>query len=106
MNFSTSEGEMVANQEVFFVFLSLICVIVSWIKLRPSYAAWVTGNWLMVTGLAFILGVPRYTVVMFPIFILFAQLATRFIWRVIITVWSLMFLALFAAQFVRGAWAF
>lgn len=106
MNLRTTDGEMVGIQEVFFIFLGLLCAIVSWIKLRPSYAAWVTGNWLMFTSLAFILGVPRYTLVLFPIFILFAQLATRFIWRVIITVWSLMFLALFAAQFVRGAWAF
>ena len=97
---------MVANQEVFFILLGLVCAIVSWIKLRPSYAMWVTGNWLLCTSLAFVLGVPRYTLVMFPIFILFAQLASRFLWRIILGVWSLMFLALFAAQFVRGRWAF
>jgi len=106
MNLSTTDGEMVANQEVFFILLGLVCAIVSWIKLRPSYAAWITGNWLFCTSLEFVLGVPRYTLVMFPIFILCAQLASRFIWRVIIAVWSLMFLALFAAQFVRGRWAF
>ncbi len=106
MNLSTTDGEMVANQEVFFILLGLACAIVSWIKLRPSYAMWVTGNWLLCTSLAFVLGVPRYTLLMFPIFILFAQLASRFLWRVVIAVWSLMFLALFAAQFVRGRWAF
>jgi len=106
MNLSTPEGEIVANQEVFFILLGLVGSIVSWMKLRASYAAWITLNWLMATSLAFILGVPRYTVCMFPLFILFAQLASRFIWRVIIAVWSLMFLALFAAQFVRGRWAF
>lgn len=106
MNFATSDGEMVANQEVFFILLGLVCSVVSWIKLRPSYAVWITGNWLLATSLEFILGVPRYTVVMFPIFILFAQLASRFVWRIVIVAWSLMFLALFAAQFVRGRWAF
>ncbi|MDX6612426.1 MAG: hypothetical protein QOD75_1612 [Blastocatellia bacterium] len=106
MNLSSSEGEVVANQEVFFILLGLVCSIVSWLKLRASYAAWITLNWLMATSLAFVLGVPRYTVCMFPIFILFAQLTSRFIWRVIIAVWSLMFLGLFAAQFVRGRWAF
>ena len=106
MNLSTTDGEMVANQEVFFILLGLVCAIVSWIKLRPSYAMWVTGNWLLSTSLAFVLGVPRYTLLMFPIFILFAQLASRFLWRIILAVWSLMFLALFAAQFVRGRWAF
>lgn len=106
MNFSTTDGEMVANQEVFFILLGLVASIVSWIKLRASYAAWITGNWLFCTSLEFILGVPRYTLVMFPIFILFAQLASRFVWRVAIAAWSLLFLALFAAQFVRGRWAF
>jgi hypothetical protein len=106
MNLSTTDGEMVANQEVFFILLGLVCAIVSWIKLRPSYAVWITGNWLLCTSLSFVLGVPRYTLVMFPIFILFAQLASRFLWRVILAAWSLMFLALFAAQFVRGRWAF
>jgi len=106
MNFSTSDGEMVVNQEVFFILLGLVCSIVSWIKLRPSYAVWITGNWLLATSLEFILGVPRYTICMFPVFILFAQLASRFVWRLIIAVWSLMFLALFTAQFVRGRWAF
>jgi hypothetical protein len=43
---------------------------------------------------------------MFPIFMLFALLTKNRFWYGIITVWSLLFLALFAILFVRGQWAF
>jgi hypothetical protein len=53
------------------------------------------------------LSVPRYTLIMFPVYLLFAHAATR---RpavgAAIAVWSLLLLALFAAQFARGHWAF
>jgi hypothetical protein len=103
---STSHSQMVGVQEMVFVLLGLVGTVWCWIKLRPAYAIWMTGNWLLFTSTSFVLSVPRYTLVMFPLFILFAQLASRFIWRVVIAVWSLMFLGLFAAQFVRGRWAF
>ena len=41
------EAEMIGMQEVLFIFLGLVCTIVSWIKLRPAYSVWMTGNWLM-----------------------------------------------------------
>jgi len=101
-----NEAEMVGAQELCFVALSLICTIVSWIKLRPLYAMWMTGNWLLFTSVTFIESTPRYTLTLFPIFILFALVAANRFWNAVITVWSLLFLALFAGLFVRGWWAF
>jgi hypothetical protein len=49
---------------------------------------------------------PRYMLTMFPIFILFALLARNRLWYAVITIWSLLFLALFTSLFVRGLWAF
>jgi hypothetical protein len=51
--------------------------------------------------------VPRYTLTLFPMFILLAFLGekNRF-WNAVITVSSLLYLALFSAMFVRGLWAF
>ncbi len=65
-----------------------------------------TGNWLLFTSVSFIVSVPRYTITMFPIFFLFAMLATRRLWLVVITVWSLLYLAIFASLFAWGRWAF
>jgi len=103
---TANEAEMVGAQELYFVALGFICTIVSWIKLRPLYAMWMTGNWLLFTSVTFFLSMPRYTLTLFPIFILFALVAANRFWNVVITVWSLLFLALFISLFVRGWWAF
>lgn len=101
-----NQAEMVGAQELFFVALSLAGTIASWIKLRPLYGIWMTGNWLLFTSATFIESAPRYTLTLFPIFMLFALLAASRFWNAVITVWSLLFLALFASLFVRGWWAF
>jgi len=100
------EAELLGTQELLFMAIGAICAFASFSLLRLSYAVWIAGNWLLITSVTFIASVPRYTLVMFPIFILFAKLAKRPLWNVIITVWSLLNLALFAAQFVRWRWAF
>lgn len=101
-------GSAIMNgvQELLFVVLGFVCIIACMRMLRPSYTIWITGNWLLFTSVNFILSVPRYTLTLFPIFIIFAKLSERPLWYSIITVWSLLFLALFASQFVRGHWAF
>ena len=101
-----SEAEMIGMQEVLFITLGLVCTIVSWIKLRPTYSVWMTGNWLMFVSVSFVLSVPRYTLTMFPIFILFALLAARRVWFAVITIWSILYLSLFTSIFVGGRWAF
>ncbi|HUS09427.1 MAG TPA: glycosyltransferase family 39 protein [Pyrinomonadaceae bacterium] len=106
MTRAPSEAEMVGTQEVLFITLGLICTIVSWIKLRPAYSVWMTGNWLLFVSVSFVLSIPRYTLTMFPIFILFAMLAARPIWLAVITAWSILYLSFFASTFVSGHWAF
>ena len=97
---------MVGVQELYFTALGFICAIASWIKLRPLYAMWMTASWLLFASVTFIESAPRYTLTLFPIFILFALWGANRFWNAVITVWSLLFLALFAALFVRGWWAF
>jgi hypothetical protein len=65
-----------------------------------------TGNWLLICSTAFLLSVPRYTLMMFPVYFLFARAAQNFVWRILLTGWCLLFLGLFAANFVRGHWTF
>lgn len=106
MDREPGQAEMVGAQEFFFAIFGLICTIISWIKLRPAYAVWMTGNWLLSTSVTSLQSVPRYTLPLFPIFILFALVGVSRFWAAVITVWSLLFLALFTATFVRGWWAF
>jgi hypothetical protein len=101
-----NQAEMVGAQELFFIALGFVCLIASWIKLRPLYATWITGNWLLFASVTFLQSTPRYTLTLFPIFMLFALLAANRFWNALITVWSLLFLALFTIVFVRGWWAF
>lgn len=103
---TASQAEMSGAQELYFSLLGLLCVIASWIKLRSTYAVWATGCWLLLDSVTVIKSAPRYALLMFPLFILFALASEKRFWGGLITVWSLLFLALFTAVFVRGAWAF
>ena len=61
------EAEMVGVQELSFAALGFICTIVSWIKLRPIYAMWMTGSLALFSSVNFLQSIPRYTLTMFPI---------------------------------------
>ena len=101
-----NEAEMVGVQELAFLALGFICTIISWIKLRPIYAAWMTGNLILFASVNYFRSIPRYTLTMFPIFILFGLLSQNRFWAGVLTVGSLLFFALFAVLFARGEWAF
>ena len=101
-----NQAEIVGTQEALFTLLGFACAIVSWVKLRPVYAAWVTGNWLLLASVTFIESMPRYTLTMFPIFFLFAFVGEKRFWSAPVTIWSLLSLALFSGLFVRGWWVF
>ena len=102
-----SDAVMVGWQEFLFLGLGLACAVWAWLRLRPSYAVWVTLNWLLWASTKFVLSVPRYTLVLFPLYILVARAGLkRPTWGAAYVVWSLLFMALFASRFVRGAWAF
>jgi hypothetical protein len=101
-----SNATMVGTQEFFFACLGLLGAIISWIKLRPIYAVWITGSWLLVTSATFLVSQPRYALSLFPIFILAGLAGRNRFWYGTMTMASLLFLALFAGLFVRGWWAF
>jgi hypothetical protein len=102
-HFNLTEG----LHEFIFIVFSFLCTVWCWIKLRPSYAVWMTLNWLLITSTTYVVSVPRYCLTLFPIFIIFARLAaTRPLAGRILTAISLLLLALFAAKFAHGTWAF
>ena len=101
-----NQAEIVGAQEVLFTALGFVCAIASWIKLRPIYAMWMTGNWILLASVTFIESMPRYALTMFPIFFFFALIGKNRFWNAVITIWSLLSLALFSGLFVRGWWVF
>ena len=93
--------------EFTFIVFSFLCTIWCWITLRPTYAVWMTFNWLLVNSTTYVVSVPRYCLTLFPIFILLAGLAAaRPLVGRILTVVSLLLLAVFAMKFAHGTWAF
>lgn len=102
-NFNLTEGWF----EFVFIVFSFLCLVGCWIKLRPTYAAWMTLNWLLMNSTSYVVSVPRYCLTLFPIFIIFARIAT---WRPlagqILSAICLLLLALFAMKFAHGTWAF
>jgi hypothetical protein len=100
------EAHIVGAEELIFSLLGLAASVAAWKALRMSYALWMTANWILFTSYNFIWCVPRYTLLLFPLFILFARLAASRVLSALLTAWSLLFLALFVGLFVRGLWAF
>lgn len=102
-----SNAAMRGVQELLFAAIGLFATISGWRYLRNSYRFWMAANWLLFVSTSFVLSVPRYTIVLFPLFILMALAAARN-WsaNVLFIVWSTLYLALFTTQFVRGWWAF
>lgn len=83
------------------------CTIWSWFRLRPSYSVWITGNWILIISTAYVLSVPRYALTLFPVFILLAKACTgRRFYYGLLTIWSLIYLALYTGRFAEGLWAF
>jgi hypothetical protein len=99
-------AEIVGAQELYFAVLGFVCMILSWINLRPIHAAWITGNWFLIASVTFLVSTPRYALTMYPVFMLFGLAGRSRLWTAVITVWSLLFLALFSSVFTRGGWVF
>jgi hypothetical protein len=98
---------MAGFQELFFIGLGLICTIWCWFRLRLSYSIWMTLNVLLAISTSYVISTPRYMLMLFPIFILFALASSaRRIWFACISIWSLMFLAVFTIKFTFKQWAF
>ena len=102
-----TEAMMTGVQELLFVCIGLVATVAGWRHMRNSYRVWMAANWLLFVSTSFVSSVPRYTITLFPLFILMARTARkRWPLQVLYIVWSILFLGLFSAQFVRGWWAF
>ena len=104
---SSAESMMTGFQELLFIIIGFLATAFSCLKQRKSYSVWMTLNWLLFVSTSFILSVPRYTLTLFPMFIAFAFLSEKnYSLKVLITVWSILYLGFFTALFASGRWAF
>lgn len=92
--------------ELVFVGIGLLGIVAGWRYLRKSYRVWMVASWLLFVSTSWILSVPRYTLTIFPLFILIAILSKNRLVNVLITTFSLIYLGIFISFFVRGQWAF
>lgn len=96
--------------EGFFVILfwlfNLLLLILSIKKIRPSYSVFAWLNFILMTSTSIWSGLPRYTLMFFPIFIVLALLGESNAKNYFITVLSLLLQSIFLTLFVRGHWAF
>ena len=101
-----ADAFMLGWMELAFIGLGLVGTVVAALRFRPSWAVWMAGNWLLITSTGFVLSVPRYTLVLFPLFAWFALL-TRSRWVAVgLGAGSALGLAYFAGRFAAGQWAF
>lgn len=86
--------------ELVFLILSLLATLICAFKLRPAYTVWMALNWLLFTSTSFILSVPRYTLLLFPVAILLAQASRSRLWLVLLSLVCIAGLGLFAWLFL------
>ena len=77
----------------------------SWLRLRPSDAAYATVLTVMVTFLPFWLSIPRYLLSMYPLFLLVGRIRSRWVYLPLVGA-SFLAQIVFGLAFGRGAWAF
>jgi hypothetical protein len=93
--------------ELVFVGIGLAATVATALWLRPTWAAWMAGNWLLIVSTGFVLSVPRYSLVLFGIFVWAALIADRWRWAGwLLGAASLAAMTWFAWRFGAGQWAF
>ena len=98
---------MLGWAELVFTLIGLVATAATAIWLRPTWGAWMAGNWLLMVSTGFVMSVPRYSLVLFGIFVWMAIVAAR--WRTvgwILGVCSVAAMGVFAWRFAAGQWAF
>jgi Dolichyl-phosphate-mannose-protein mannosyltransferase len=101
------EGVLILGvAELAAIVLGVVGTVVAMLRFRPSWAVWMAVNVVLFVSTSFALSVPRYVLVLFPLYAWFAILAERRWLGVAIGVVSVGLLLWFSARFATGAWAF
>jgi hypothetical protein len=105
-SYSPDNALMYGGMELLFTAIGLAAVVFAAFRFRPSWFAWMAGNWVMFVSTGFLVSVPRYSLTLFPMFVAMALLARRPPMLVALSAVSLALFTYFALRFSSGAWAF
>ncbi|HLE89224.1 MAG TPA: glycosyltransferase family 39 protein [Candidatus Limnocylindria bacterium] len=97
---------MLGWMELLFVAIGLAGTIHAAFRFRPSWFAWMAGNWLLFVSTAFVVSVPRYALTLFPLYVSLAVLSRRTLVLVALSAVSIAGLVYFTGRFATGVWAF
>ena len=98
---------MYGGMELLFIVLGLVATVATALWLRPTWAMWMAGNWLLSVSTGFVLSMPRYSLALFGIVVWAAIIGER--WRPagwLLAAGSAAAMAYFAWRFGSGQWAF
>lgn len=98
---------MLGWMELLFTGIGLAATVATALWLRPTWAVWMAGNWLLMVSTGFVMSVPRYSLVLFGIVVWGALVAERRQWAGwVLASGSATAMAYFAWRFAAGQWAF
>jgi hypothetical protein len=96
----------VGSAQLVFAILGLLCTVGSFLRLRLSYSFYMLFTWMMCVSTSFWISIPRYTLAMFPLFILLGVIGNSKKFNYIALPSCLMSLTFFTILFSSGQWAF
>jgi Dolichyl-phosphate-mannose-protein mannosyltransferase len=106
-NADADNAFMLGWMELLFTGIGLTATVATALWLRPTWAAWMAGNWLLIVSTGFVMSVPRYSLVLFGIVVWGALIAERWRWAGwFLAAGSATAMAYFAWRFAAGQWAF
>ena len=101
-----AEVVLVCFAEILFAGFALACIVYA-MKFRISYCIYMLFSFIAFTSTAFWLSIPRYTLSLFPIFIMLAALSERKdMLHYAFSIAFASFFAFFTILFTQGRWAF
>ncbi|MBV9055510.1 MAG: hypothetical protein JO351_02590, partial [Candidatus Eremiobacteraeota bacterium] len=102
----TSSAQIVANQslEIAFTLLMIGVLVAGWHSLRPSYIAYMGLSILVPMSTSNLMSMPRFALVLFPMFAILARWGERPWVNNVILAFSLPLLGLFTVLFADWYW--
>lgn len=101
-----SPAQLIWLGELLFIGVCIAASIGAALLLRPSYAAWTAANTLLFMSTGTPLSVPRYALLLFPMFILLGRLARSGPLALAVFVPSIALLCFLVGRFTVGQWAY
>jgi Gpi18-like mannosyltransferase len=90
---------------IFSILGFILSCIALW-KLRLSYGVYAMGLWIMSNSTGFALSVPRYTLSIFPLFLVLPLLIRSPLLKILLLALFLLIHSIYAGLFILGMWAF